>query len=176
MASQSYKTHTINLLTVAPFCGSNSVTDKIDEIIAHLNCIHPNSLPLGAGHGNPLQYSCLKNLIDRGACQAAVHRVTKNQTQLKRLSMYAHKLLTTVHKALCDQAPTSHFIPPLPNLLSSNPWPFCCSSCQPLPAYAFASPCPIHSALWHSDLTCPVTSQRSPPWPPGRSGPLAPQC
>ena len=30
--------------------------------------------------GSPLQYSCLKNPMDRGACQAAVHRVTKSQT------------------------------------------------------------------------------------------------
>ena len=37
----------------------------------------------GGGHGNTLQYSCLENPIDRGAWQAAVHRVTKGQTQLK---------------------------------------------------------------------------------------------
>ena len=30
------------------------------------------------GHGNPLQYSCLENPMDRGAWQAAVHRVTKS--------------------------------------------------------------------------------------------------
>ena len=34
----------------------------------------------GGGQGSPLQYSCLKNPMDRGACQAAVHRVTKSQT------------------------------------------------------------------------------------------------
>ena len=28
------------------------------------------------GHDNPLQYSCLENPMDRGAWQAAVHRVT----------------------------------------------------------------------------------------------------
>ena len=33
----------------------------------------------GGGHGNPLQYSCLENPMDRGAWQAAVHRVTKSQ-------------------------------------------------------------------------------------------------
>ena len=27
----------------------------------------------GGGHGNPFQYHCLKNLMDRGAWQAAVH-------------------------------------------------------------------------------------------------------
>ena len=32
----------------------------------------------GGGHGNPLQYSCLKNLQDRGAWQAIAHRVSKS--------------------------------------------------------------------------------------------------
>ena len=32
------------------------------------------------GHGDPLQYSCLENLMDRGAWQAAIHRVTKSRT------------------------------------------------------------------------------------------------
>ena len=34
----------------------------------------------GRGHGNPLQFSCLENPMDRGACQATVHRVAKSQT------------------------------------------------------------------------------------------------
>ena len=34
----------------------------------------------GAGHGNPLQYSCLENLVKRGAWQATVHGVTKSPT------------------------------------------------------------------------------------------------
>ena len=34
----------------------------------------------GGGHGNPLQYFCLENPTDRGALQAIVHRVAKNQT------------------------------------------------------------------------------------------------
>ena len=44
----------------------------------------------GGGNGNPLQYSCLENPMDRGACQATVHRVTKSQTRLKRLSTRTH--------------------------------------------------------------------------------------
>ena len=40
----------------------------------------------GEGHGNPLQYSCLENPMDRGAWRATVHRVSKSQTQLKQLS------------------------------------------------------------------------------------------
>ena len=32
------------------------------------------------GHGNPLQYPCCENPMDRGAWQAAVHKVAKSQT------------------------------------------------------------------------------------------------
>ena len=32
----------------------------------------------GGGHGNPLQYSCLENPMDRRALQAIVHRVTES--------------------------------------------------------------------------------------------------
>ena len=34
----------------------------------------------GGGNGNPLQYSCLENPMDRGAWRATVHGVTKSQT------------------------------------------------------------------------------------------------
>ena len=34
------------------------------------------------GNGNPLQYFCLENSMDRGAWWAAVHGATKSQTQL----------------------------------------------------------------------------------------------
>ena len=36
----------------------------------------------GGGNGNPLQYSCLGNAMDRGAWWATVPGVTKNQTHL----------------------------------------------------------------------------------------------
>ena len=34
----------------------------------------------GIGNGNPLQYSCLENSMDRGIKQATVHKVAKLQT------------------------------------------------------------------------------------------------
>ena len=34
------------------------------------------------GNGNPLQYSCLGNLMDRGAWWAIAHEVTKSRTRL----------------------------------------------------------------------------------------------
>ena len=46
----------------------------------------------GEEHGNPLQYSCLENPIDRGASWAAVLKVTKSQMQTKRLRVRAHPL------------------------------------------------------------------------------------
>ena len=36
----------------------------------------------GGGHGNPLQYSCLENPMDRGAWRATAHGVTESRTQL----------------------------------------------------------------------------------------------
>ena len=51
------------------------------------NAGDPDSI-LGSGrspgewNGNPLQYSCLMNFMDRGALWATVHRVTKSRTRL----------------------------------------------------------------------------------------------
>ena len=40
-----------------------------------------SSIPgLGRGHGNPLQYSCLENPMDKGAGKSIVHRVTESET------------------------------------------------------------------------------------------------
>ena len=41
-----------------------------------------NKGPPGEGNGNPLQYSCLENPMDRGAWWATVHGVMKSRTQL----------------------------------------------------------------------------------------------
>ena len=43
----------------------------------------------GGGHGNPLQDSCLKNPMDRGAWWATVHSIAKSRTRVKQLSMPA---------------------------------------------------------------------------------------
>ena len=41
----------------------------------------------GEGNGNPLQYSCLENPMDRGTWWTTVHRVKKSWIRLKQLSM-----------------------------------------------------------------------------------------
>ena len=40
----------------------------------------------GERNGNPLQYSCLEKPMDRGPWWATVHRVTKSQTRLSKLT------------------------------------------------------------------------------------------
>ena len=57
--------------------GKESVCDARD----------PDSIPglgrsPGEGNGNPLQYPCLENLMDRGAWWAIILGVTKSQTRL----------------------------------------------------------------------------------------------
>ena len=44
----------------------------------------------------PVQYSCLENLTDRGAWQAVVHGVTRSWTGLKQLSMHAWTQFSTL--------------------------------------------------------------------------------
>ena len=46
--------------------------------------------PRGEGSGNPLQYSCLENPMDKGACWAAVHGVAKSWAQLSDFTFNFH--------------------------------------------------------------------------------------
>ena len=50
-----------------------------------LYCLSHKGRSLKGGNGNPLQYSCLENSMDRGYWWATVHGVAKSQTWLKRL-------------------------------------------------------------------------------------------
>ena len=45
-----------------------------------------SSIKVGEGNGNPFQYSCLENPMDRAAWWAAIYGVTQSRTRLKRLS------------------------------------------------------------------------------------------
>ena len=59
----------------------------------------------GGGNGDPLQYSCLENPMDRGAWRATVHRVPKSRTQLSDLAC-AHTyacvcMCVNPHMAVC---------------------------------------------------------------------------
>ena len=63
----------------------------------------------GGGPGSPLQCSCLESPMDRGAWWVTVHRVAKNQTQLKLLSTHVHKHTHThIHTYTCNGILLSH--------------------------------------------------------------------
>ena len=54
-------------------------------------CLIPGSgRSPGERNGNPLQYSCLGNLMDRGAWRATVHGVAKSRTQLSDFPFTFH--------------------------------------------------------------------------------------
>ena len=61
----------------------------------------------GGGHGNPLQYSCLENPMDRGAWQATIHGVTK-KSDMTEATSHACSSFLNIHgksKSLEEYAP-----------------------------------------------------------------------
>ena len=65
---------------------------------------------LGGGPGNPLQYSCLENPVDRESWRAIVHRATKSWTGLKQLNMRPfYQQGKPVPKASCSLPLTFHW-------------------------------------------------------------------
>ena len=62
------------------------------------NAGDPGSIPglgrsAGEGNGNPLQYYCLENPMDRGAWQATVHGVAKSWTRLSDFTIESIKMV-----------------------------------------------------------------------------------
>ena len=53
--------------------------------------VHGSGRCPGGGHGNPLQYFCLENPVDKGAWWAIVRKVAKSQIQLRQLSPLARQ-------------------------------------------------------------------------------------
>ena len=59
-----------------------SVVKNLTANAGDLGSIPGSGRSPGEGNGKPLQYSCLKNSMDRGAWWATVHGVVKSQTRL----------------------------------------------------------------------------------------------
>ena len=91
------------------------------------------SVYIGEGNGNPLQYSCLENPVDRGTWWAAVHRVTQSQTRLKQLSSSSSVYISI---------PLSQFIPPSPSP-SSDVHKSIFNVCISIPALQIGSSVPF---------------------------------
>ena len=52
----------------------------------NLGSIPGSGRSLGEGNGNPLQYSCLENSVDRGAWRSIVHYVTKESDTTEQIT------------------------------------------------------------------------------------------
>ena len=50
------------------------------EDVRDTSSIPGSGISPGEGHGNPFQYSCLKNPVDRGAWRVIVHGIAKSWT------------------------------------------------------------------------------------------------
>ena len=86
--------------------------------------IHGLGRSPGGGHGNPLQYSCLENPMDKGAWQVKVYRVTKSWTQWKWLSTHARGNQTAPEKG--QKGPggwTEEYGPGVPGARQLLKWP-----------------------------------------------------
>ena len=74
----------------------------------------------GEGHGNPLQYSCLQNPMDRGTWGATVHGVTKSRTWLKWLNAHIQSRDRDSPGGPVAKALHSQYVGPRFNLWSGN--------------------------------------------------------
>ena len=61
---------------------SGSVIKNLPANAGDEGSIPGSGRSLEEGNGNPLEYSCLENFMDRGAWWATVHGVTKRQTRV----------------------------------------------------------------------------------------------
>ena len=64
----------------------------------------------GEGNGNPLQYSCLENPMDRGAWWAKVHKVASSQTGLGDLTLSLSACHLLVSQLLSKFLPLAHYL------------------------------------------------------------------
>ena len=100
------------------------------------SCGEPSTY-IGEGNGNPLQYSCLENPMDRGAWWATVHEVTKNQARLNNTFTFKH-----LHMKRLTGRPV---VPGCPLA--------CKQECKHLPWNQLV--CPVFPAPWLSLDFCP---------------------
>ena len=109
---------------------------------------------MGEGNGDPLQYSCLENAMDRGACQATAHRVTKSWTRLKRHSMHGKAGRGTdisLQRVLCFSSNCNQFHWVKSSVQFSSVAQLCPTLCDPM---NHSTPgLPVHHQLPESTQT-----------------------
>ena len=80
----------------------NSVSKESACNAGDLGSIPGSGRSPGEGNGNPLQYSCLENPMDKGAWQATVHEVARVEHNLAtKPSPPSNDLRNTMNKECC---------------------------------------------------------------------------
>ena len=109
--------HGLSSMCTFPWSFTGVSNSKESACNAGVSGLIPGSgRPPGEGNGNPLQYSCLENPMDRGAWQATVHGVTNSWTELSDYHFHFHFLQH--HPQLKTLA--------FPNSLVAGSWILCC--------------------------------------------------
>ena len=81
-----------------------SVVKKLPANAGDASSIHGSGRSPGKGNGNPLQYSCLGNPMDRGAWWATVHGAVKEMDMTERLNSncsYLRRIIIGWGRILC---------------------------------------------------------------------------
>ena len=105
--SVSFKFFTVRLyrLTVSGF-RSGSVMKNMPASTGdtgNMGSIPGSRRSPGGGNGNPLQYSCLENPVDRRTWRGTVHRVTQIESDMTEATEHAHIHRLTFHFLSCFQ-------------------------------------------------------------------------
>ena len=99
-------------------CGASQVVLVVKNLPANsgdTGWIPGLGISLGGGHGNPIQYSCLENPMDRGAWWATVHGVAKSGIQLKWFATCAPTLHVAASRInICRTFPNPRSLPEVP--------------------------------------------------------------
>ena len=119
----------------------------------------------GRGHDNPVQYSYLENLMDRGAWWATIHRVTKSQIWLRWLSMHTHFCLTFVVFPIWKDSILSLLFPLIPCLISWTSYTLTYLLHIPYPFFTFIpDPSDLFLSSFHTKLIHLQSLFGSPPF------------
>ena len=76
MISVHFQGKPFSITVIQVYAPTSNAEERFYEDLQDLLVLTPKK-SLGEGDGNPLQYSCLENPMDRGAWRAAVHEVTR---------------------------------------------------------------------------------------------------
>ena len=120
------------------------------------------------GNGNPLQYSCLGDPVDRGAWWAAVHGVAQSQTWLKWLSSSSSMNYSTtgllslpLYPAVCSNSCPLNWQYYLTISFSAMPFSFCLQTSQHQGLFQWVSSSNQMAKYWSFSFNISPTNEYS---------------